>query len=394
MKHALEHKLPFYKKSPIQNLYLFSMGMFFIGLISCLLNRASPVTGIFGLRYILLLALFSSFLHFFGVLNLNIKSFMRFVVYVGVIQLPFSILQRILLSTHAGGLDFVSGTFTYYFSLAFIQLLSISIVIIYWLLTGQAIIGKSVFPLFVILFIPLILSNARAVFLFLIILLCMIAIRYRKEIMLRFFNYFVYGVILILIMYLGFISVFWRSQRQSYGRDLKRQYSIDFILEYNYRPALSYYQHLESKDDPRMGRFIAIMTAFDLISDSPHTLIFGLGPGNTQESQVFGKSGKYYQKYGSLSGLSKNQLSLVLSEFGLLGILLYSLFFGRLWKLLQRIKNINMLEYQLTSGVYLVLLGLIFLFFIYSQVLNNYVVVLVLSYFIAVLQQRLFQTNN
>ena len=52
----------FYRKSPIQNLYLFIIGMFCIGIFSCLLNRASPLIGIFGLRHMLLLVLLASFL--------------------------------------------------------------------------------------------------------------------------------------------------------------------------------------------------------------------------------------------------------------------------------------------------------------------------------------------
>jgi len=238
------------------------------------------------------------------------------------------------------------------------------------------------------------MSNARAVFLFLIILLCMMAVRYRKDIIQRFFHYFIPITILIAIMYIGFIYVFWGFQYQDYRRDFRRQYSIDNIIRYTDRIPLSHYQYLKLKDDPRMGRLASIVKSFNLIFNSPSVFLFGLGPGNTQESHVLGKDGKYFQKYGSLSGLNRTQLSLIISEFGFLGIFLYFLFFWYLWKIIRRFKNINILEYQLISGVYLAFIILLFLFFTYSQVLNDYVVILILSYFIAVLQQRYYQTND
>ncbi|MHA1343129.1 MAG: O-antigen ligase family protein, partial [Promethearchaeota archaeon] len=378
----------------MQNLYMFCIGIFFISVFSCLFNHVHLFIGIFGLRYILLLAFVPIVLYSFRALKLNTRSFMRFVVYIGIIQLPFSILQRIFITKETASFDLITGTFTYYFSLVFIQLLSIGIVIIYWLLTGRAIIGKSAFLIIIILFVPLVMSNARAAFLFLAMLLCIIFIEYRKKILPRFYHYFISFIILIIIMYFGSIYVFWGFQKQDYGRNFKRQYSIKYILEYTFRPPLSHYQYLRLKDDPRMGRFASIKKSFDLTSHNSLTLLFGLGSGNTQESQVFNKDGKYYQRYGSLSGLNRTQLSMIISEFGILGIFLYILFFWRLWKNVKGSIKLELLEYKLISGTYIFFLVLIFIFFVYSQVLNDYLVILILSYFIAVLQKIYVQMND
>lgn len=397
-KLALEKTAIFYNGSPLHKLFLFTIGLFFIGVISCLINDVSPIMGIFGLRYVLLMIIMAILLYNFKNLNLDIESFMRFIVWISLLQIPFTILQRTLFSVFkiafvGDAYDLISGTLSSYTELSFIQLFSFSIIFIYWLRTGKSILGKFVLPLVICVSIPILLSNGRAAILFMIILVIALIIRYGKELVIKRPHFSGYIIVIITIISIGVVFVFWGFQAHDYNRDLKTQYSYNFMKEYTYKPSLSLYDYQEFGEDPRMGRIAAILTAFDLIKKGTRRFLFGLGPGNTQRSLVFGNKGEYYQNYGSLSGLSRNQISLIISELGIIGVFLHFLLLYWIWKGIRIYKNKNSLKYLFTEDVFFFLLIIIILHCIYADIFTNYVGILVFSYFIATLQEQYFSES-
>jgi len=391
-KEAIERYGIFRDDSPLKKLYI-ALIMFMIGgFAACVLNGCSLVIAVFGLRHILLFVIGASLFWAFRPLRLTIEHFMRFVVWVAIIQIPFVIVQRISFTVFGTLLrsetqDLISGTFGTYNSLCFVQLLAVGI-IIYWARRKKAIVGKYVLPLMVIVISPLFISNARAAFLFLVAILTLLAFRFWQKIVEKLPYYLILIPVVAAVLYFGVVVVFWGFQEREYNRDIKEQYTLEYIIDYVSKPAPPAYQYVLWKADPYMGRLAAIVKATELIKEKPSRLLFGLGPGNTQQSQVFGRDGSYFQAYGILAGLNRNQFSLVIAEYGLLGLAVYCALFLWLWKIVQRIREIDLSEYKLFSDTYAVMLVLILLFSVYSAILTDFATIVIIGYFIAVLQER------
>ncbi|MCK5707921.1 MAG: O-antigen ligase family protein [Candidatus Aureabacteria bacterium] len=400
MKEALQDNFLLHKRTPVQRLFLFVFILSSAGIISCLVNGISIATGIFGLRYYFIIVLMTSIFFDFKVLNLNFDNYLRFFVWVGIIQIPFTVLQRVLFS-YAGvtlnvdSSDLICGTYSAYSTLAFMQFLALGIVICYWFRFERPILGKSVMLLNTLLFTPLLLSNSRASFLFFVIFLCLLAVRHIKKLMRRMASYTIPSILMLIIMFSGIVFGFGHLQKQDYNRDLKNEYAFDHMLEYISRPSSDSFEQFYFKNkDPRMGRLAAIITSYELITQDILKAFLGLGPGNTQKSDVLKQNGQYYQSFGVLSGLGRNQLSLTLSELGLLGLLLFILLFFWLLNCINSIKKFNILKHEILLDVYIIIVFLIFIFSIYSRILTDYAIILCVSFFIATLQHEYLVANK
>jgi len=381
------------KVSLLRLLYLFVLGMIIVSTVSSYVNGTDLLTSLFGIRYILLLLIMATALHTYRNLGLDINSFMRFTVWIGIVQIPFAIFQRVLFSNFGIILtgqsqDLISGTFSSYSTMCFFQLMALSIVVSFWVRTGKAIIGKFILPLIVGLCVPIALSNARAIFLFLMILIFLVIVRFHSVLVKRFVKFYLYGIALLVLVYFGSMFTFWSFQKREFGRDIKRQYKIDYLLNYVLRPSMPAHVYLVNGGDPRMGRIRALTTSIDLIKGDWTTLLFGLGAGSTQQSQVFASSGKYFQSYGPLSGLGRTDISLVLAEFGGVGILLYLYLFAGMWRVIARHKAKGAIKYYFVKDAFFFMAFFFAINAVYSQGLSNYAVLLYIAYFIAMVEHK------
>lgn len=373
-----------FKDTPIKKLYAFAVFLLFLTFFSCLINGVPFIIGIFGSRYILFLLVMTILFYNLRPLELKLETFMRFIVWIGLIQFPFTLLQRLSAGISGNyGADAVSGTFGDYEILAFFQLLSLSIVIFYKIRTGETLIGPNFFLIITVLFLSLLVSNSRASFLFFGVLLLFVLFKYGFRLLKERFSYILVGIFIVVFMYLGVFYVF----GSLLGKDLREQYSIEHIIEYTFhKPADSYYHYLETGHEPQMGRFAAPVYAFELIKGNPLTLIFGLGSGNTQNSQFLGQNGQYYEEFGYLSGLSRNQLSISIAEFGLIGVILYILLFFWIWCSIKKKHGQDNSSYQLHKDIFLFLIVHLVLFSVYTKILMNFAVIMIIAYYIAILQ--------
>jgi hypothetical protein len=80
-----------------------------------------------------------------------------------------------------------------------------------------------------------------------------------------------------------------------------------------------------------IGRFDSIVIALDRLADDPLTLLFGLGAGNVSESPLPSFAGQY-ATYFLRFGVGVTQISNLLWELGLFGLLLHALFYYWVWK--------------------------------------------------------------
>jgi len=284
------------------------------------------VSSFFGMRYVLLLFALALIFTYYETPALEVNFFSRFIITFSLIQIPFCIVERLLLMF--GGFyqssfsaDAVTGTFNSYSALVFVQLFAFGIAFIYWLRNRKSIVGKNFVFLSLLIITPLFLSNSRASFIFLVAIIILIAAFYSRLFLRRI------GIIIILagLIFMGVTLIFGYFQKKDYYRNLKQQYSIEHIIHYINRIEESHDRRLG-----RMGRLKSISFSYDLVERNITTTLFGLGSGTTQQSKLLGSEGRLYKKYYGLQ-FTANQIALTLSELGILGILAYVFLFMGLW---------------------------------------------------------------
>ncbi len=390
-RQSLLRRPIFYRNAPLKILFWFTMLILFTASISSLLNEISPLTGLFGMRYILLLPIIVFLIYLFESPKTDIESYIKFIVFIGLIQIPLTIIQRILFGAlnvvlTSDTRDLISGSFSNDGVLTFTQLFSFSLAVSHWARTGKVVWCRNMLLLSMLLLCPIFISNSRASIVFLFFIIGSIVIRYKGLLLKGKFGKYIF--LLLFVAAIGTAMIFGKLQKFDYGRDLKTQYSLQHMKDYLFAANRQIYEYKEWGGDPRMGRGMSIITAYELIKQRIPTLFFGLGPGSTQKSLVFGKNGKYYEEYGYLSGLGRTQISLILAELGFMGIFLFVIFFYSLKKIVSNGIPENTAVHLLTKDVLFFFTINILLNSIYSQLFFDYAIILFLGYFIAVIQRR------
>jgi hypothetical protein len=108
-------------------------------------------------------------------------------------------------------------------------------------------------------------------------------------------------------------------QYREYAGPLSEYFTGDTLRYYLYTGAAN-------TDQPYIGRFDSIEIAFDYIRQDPLRLAFGYGAGNVSESflpQFAGKFSDYYVRFG----VGQTQVTLLLWEVGVVGLLAYLFLF-------------------------------------------------------------------
>lgn len=95
------------------------------------------------------------------------------------------------------------------------------------------------------------------------------------------------------------------------------------VQDYLYRGAL--------EGDPRIGRFDSMHIALRTLSETPARTAFGLGIGNVSPSTLPGFDGEYAHYYGRFK-VSFTQVTLLLWNMGVVGVLLYGLLYYALFR--------------------------------------------------------------
>lgn len=287
--------------------------------------------------------------------NLEKTDYVRlldFIYFIGLLQLPVTVVQKV----YWGGGDLVTGTSSTVGGLVFCQIFCILILLNKWINLKNT----SQFKLicgFIILIVPLILSDAVAGWIVLFISLLIFA-------MLNIFHFRRVAISAIIFVPLIIYSfeIFGNTFYDFRGFNAKTNLSsISNFYEY-YFGGDSFRSKTTKSGELKYGASIAFV--YDLISKDPLSLLFGLGPGNLSESSLGGGSGLIYKEY-SVLGLDRNMVSVVLGELGILGLLLVVLYFSLFLK-----KSDNYENNISNRSLYISLLALIFMLSFYQNPLR------------------------
>lgn len=299
---------------------------------------------------------------------------------LGLIQIPPALFQYFL----AGGgaertLDSVSGTFGGYGTLVFLQTFAIGTALVYRQSTGKNTINLNTYALCALLCIPILFSNSRSAFGFILIMIGYVyftSVLKTKNPALVLKNSI--AVVLLASVAAGvFYEYFWKA------RGVADQLSIAYGIDYYFRDPVTSREIYLRGADPVMGRGRSVVEASRLITGSLPELFLGRGSGSTSEASFLGAEGNFYQKYGPLAGVGRTQYSKVIAEFGIAGAALFLWFFSALWR---KAKTIAQPDQQTVAEIYKVFLVAIVILSIYSQIFESNFVSLLMAYLLVVLQ--------
>ena len=357
--------------------------------ISITYNHESIILGLYDLRYYFLLFALCLTIYHYKPLSFTQEGFIKFLIAIGLIQIPFTIIQYFFITFGDVPLDFYSldmssGTFSSYPPLVFFQLVAIGFVLTYQLKKKTPILKINNYILIFLLLIPLLLSYSRSAMGF-VIILCLIII-FRQLFYVKSFSLFfrtVTSLVFIpVILFFSFYQFFWKQHF-----DIQKQLNPTYLKEYFFRYSERSIEARIQKSDPVMGRFRAVLESINQISTSPMKFLFGLGSGSTSEASLLGAKGRYYQRYGPLSGLGRTQISKTIAELGLVGLTVLLTFFMALLREVRELKRFD--EGQLAIDLYIVILLSIVMLAFYSTIFESYIIIFVLAYFIAFIQAHL-----
>ena len=363
--------------------------LFVTAVISTIYNHESIIAGLYELRYYFLLFVLCLTIYYYKLLSFTQEGFIKFLIAIGLIQIPFTIIQYSAVTFYGVGLgssalDMSSGTFPSYTPLIFTQLVAIGFVLTYQLKKRAPILRINNYFLIFLLTIPLLFSYSRSAMGFLILLSVTIIFKqlFNTKSFAHFFRIVTSLVFIPVILFFSFYQFFWKQHF-----DIQKQLNPTYIKEYFFRYPKPSIEARIQKTDPVMGRFRAFLKSINKVSKSPMKFLFGLGSGSTSEASFLGTKGKYYQHYGPLSGLGRTQISKTIAELGLVGLTVLLTFFMALLREVRELKRFD--ESHLAIDLYIVILLSIVMLAFYSIIFESYIIIFVLAYFIAFIQTHL-----
>jgi len=304
---------------------------------------------------------------FFKLDRAFIKKFLCFLFVLALVQLPVTIIQRIVYKTPSG--DPVGGTLGAHST----GILSVflTLCIAFWtanfiktpLKPGLYILG------FTGLIAPLGLSETKVSFFLLpVVFVCIFLFSTEKKKLLgktlMVFICFVLGVFFTAKLH-NYLYVekspdktILKKPKTEKKEKVKEKHSKIPIEKYaNPKLVFNLSYKRQTIRSGILNRIPQVLFAFDQIQKDPVHLLFGVGAGNASDSFFEPAQGKYYQKYGKLD-IGNNLLSRLLWEYGLIGTLLFFFiflfFFVKIWKLrkLDRIIGVTAFGFLVLIVIY------------------------------------------
>lgn len=376
----------------VRIVFKFTILLVITATISTTYNQENIPLGLYELRHYFLLFVLVLSIYHYRPLAFTPKRFIRTLVTIGLIQIPFVILQHLLvtftnINIWAGGsaLDMCSGTFGGYPSLVFYQLVAIGSVLAYQLKNGKPIIIHiNNYVLIIFLIVPLLFSFSRSAMGFLIILCLIILSRnmIQRESTAGPIKTLSIIICLPITIFSLFYFFFWQ-QHFNIEKELNPNHVIEYFFRY---PEPSIEARIKGSHG-KMGRARAVSESIRLVLRSPMQFLFGLGSGSISEAGFLGTRGTFFQDYGPLAGIGRTQISKTIAELGFVGLAIILIFFITLLRQIRRVNRLH--ESLLATDIYLVILISILMMAFYTPVLASSITMFVLGYFIALIQSKL-----
>lgn len=355
---------------------IFISGWASITFLSLWVNNIPLLSAVLSMRWVFILfgMIFCTYSLFYAE---DKDRFLKILLVLGLLNIIVTVIQRVyfvnILRISSG--DMVTGIFSNYHNLALYQIFLILLV------ANKAMHNKRLLrisPLVTIflLIIPLILSNSKASWIFLLLSILLLLKLNQSQYFAKTLKYaFLIGGLIML----G-INAFDKIYSSFYG--FQKEESLDYLTNWDYiiRYNFGYYDVLNPVLDTsgsgsgKLGRGAAIIFNYNIIANRYSTLLLGNGPGSVSESNVEGASGQLFAKYQSRY-LGRNMIAKVLGELGFAGIFLL---FYLMWSF-YRFKTKNFTESNEDIVLRKSTIFLLSMLLIYYNVLQTFIAALILS---------------
>lgn len=332
------------------------LGLFVLaGCVSCLINSVPPIVAALGFRHALKYILFFYVFVYSDFEERFLQRLILVILLIAFVQVPIAVVEYSLWRPSLMALgsamirpDFVTGTLPRASS----GILSLFLVSAMCILIGFGMYCKDirtrVLMLTPFLFIPLPFAMSRATFLFLpLVALYLLVKNAGHRTILRFF----YGMVLFLV----FFSIV-------YLTPYIVKYDIgDWLLD----PRFVYMQQAGPPQPGKdLGRITGLRFVADYLKEQPYGLLFGAGPGMWSESYFTSFTGDIWGTFSEYNAPGRNQIARTLSEFGLVGLILYFLLLYKVYRMNQVLfKKVNDTYWKAVSFGFS---GIIFLYVLAS----------------------------
>ncbi|MEQ8857284.1 MAG: hypothetical protein RIC56_01430 [Pseudomonadales bacterium] len=272
--------------------------------IGAIVSDVSPDTAVAGIRsYLKYLPLFLLPL-VVPPSDREIRLCLMFILGLLLIQVPISVLQR-LISTDLSG-DVVRGTMS---SGAVMSIVLISAIGVLFAFHLRGSLSRAVLLTLVgLLFIPTMINETKGTVILLPFGILPVAMmhadpgkRLRR----------VAGLLGVCVLLLGAFTVVYNQMYSDRGQGI-----VEFFLEGG--ASTNVYKQKDIGEGKGVGRIDSIMFAYEEFRGDPMKLIFGLGIGNVSDSLI---PGEYVEEYAD-HGVNTTTYSALIWEVGILGIVL------------------------------------------------------------------------
>jgi len=353
-----------------------------LAVLSCLYNGENLVLGLYELRYYYMLGIFVISFSYYFPGQATLKNFISFGVVIGLLQIPVTIFQYMLVQVMGvrlsySALDMSSGTFASYSSLVFLQCVAIAGVLEYQLNVRKPLFKINNYFLAVLLITPLLLSYSRSSMAFVIATVIFVFTRN----MVKNINPVVILKRLIALVSVCsvFLFLFWHYFFEVH--QFTEQLNVNYVADYFMQEPKTL-QEYQAGAHGVMGRGRAIIESINLVSNNFFTFIIGMGSGSSAEASFIGLKGKYFYEYGPMAGIGRTQMSKTIVELGFLGGCIVGYFFFRLL-LVEKIPVDNWSTVLIKNMTFNVIF-LVFLFSLYSAILATEISMLAIGSLIAI----------
>ncbi len=252
----------------------------------------------------------------------QIQSQLKFLLFLILMQVPLVLYQRFVQYKGVLSGDPMKGMLGNSGQLAIILSCAIAVVIACYLYGKLS--RLATILLVILLFVPITVGETKASLVILPIALIAPFILYKesKGNVKRLLAGLAVGVTVMSI----FVIVYDHFMTPRWGYGLMDFLTMEGRMEgYLYRGAEI------GGDMDKLGRIDTLMFAMQILSQDFIKLLFGLGVGNVSGSFLSGASGEYAAEYAKY-GIDGTNVTLFLWEIGLLGVCLYFIFFGLVFK--------------------------------------------------------------
>lgn len=344
------------KRIAIKTKYVFFFLIFFLHILGGILINTVPAGAIFaGFRVYLKGIPFFLLPAAYDFSDREIRKQINFLLVLALFQLPMAVYQRFVQAKGVLSGDAVRGTLNTSSTLTIFLVSAVALLLAFFYKK------KIKWPLFIVilffLFLPTTLNETKGTVILLPLALIVPTV-FMPGIKGKARNMLI-SLTLVILLIGTFIPIYDHYMQPRWGYGIKDFYTSEIRLQRALAP------HTTGTNPDSIGRIDAIIFPFRILSDEPLKWFTGLGIGNISRSFLKGFQGEYSQ----YSYLVAGALSKLLWEIGIIGVMLFLVFYYLVFSDASEIKRREDISGTIALGWTAVLVILVV-----CLIYNNYIV--------------------